>query len=81
MLHKLRVDISFILEAMTWNDVTMDMKPPTCTREDAFHVEEELFVLDETDRVAKTLNAKYKHLSQMNNNQQEKNTRIARQAT
>ena len=65
---------------MTWNDVTIDMKPPTCTRKDAFHVEEELFVLDKTDRIAKILKAKYKpaklkelteNLSQLNDNQKE----------
>ena len=48
---------------MTWNDVTIDMKPPTCTREDVFHVEEELFVSDETDCIAKILNAKYKPMN------------------
>ena len=32
---------------------------PTCTKEDSFHVEEELFVTNETDRIAKTLDAKY----------------------
>ena len=63
---------------MTWNDVTIDMKPTTCTRKDVFHVEEELFVSDKTDLIAKILDSKYKHadlkeltdnLSQLNNNQ------------
>ena len=65
---------------MTWNDVTIDMKPSTCTREDAFHVVEELFVSNKTDRVAKILDAKYKpadlkeltdNLSQLNDNQKD----------
>ena len=30
LLHKLGVDISFSSKTMTWNDVTIDMKPPTC---------------------------------------------------
>ena len=63
---------------MTWNDVTIDMKPPTCTRKDAFHMEEELFVSNKTDRIAKILDVKYKpadlkeltdNLSHLNNNQ------------
>ena len=77
LLHELGVDISFSSKTMTWNNVTIDMKPPTCTRKDAFHVEEELFVSDETDHVAKILDAKHKtvdlkelpdNLSQLNNN-------------
>ena len=78
LLHKLGVDMSFSQKTMTWNNVTIDMKPPTCTKEDSFHVEEELFVSDETDRIAKILYAKYKpanlkeitdKLSQLTNNQ------------
>ena len=41
LLHKLGVDISFSTKIMSWNDVAIDMKPPTCTCKDAFHVEEE----------------------------------------
>ena len=55
------------------------MKLPTCTRKDAFHVEEEPFVSNERDHIAKILDAKYKpvnlkdlteNLSQLNNNNQ-----------
>ena len=65
---------------MTWNNVTIDMKSPTCTRKDAFHVEDELFVSHDTDRIAKIIEAKYKptklkelteNLQQLNNNQKE----------
>ena len=35
------------------------MKKPTCTKEDSFHMEEELFVTNNTDRIAKILDAKY----------------------
>ena len=65
---------------MTWNDVTIDMKLLMCKREDAFHVEEELFVSYKTDSIAKILNAKYKpadlkkitdNLSQLNDNPKE----------
>ena len=78
--HKLGVDISFSSKTMTWNNVTIYMNFPTCTRKDTFHVEEELFVSDKTDRIAKILNAKYKltnlkelteNLSQLNDNQKE----------
>ena len=80
LLHKLGVNISFSSKTMTWNDVTIDMKPHTCTHEEAFHVEKELFVSNETDRIAKILNVKYKpanlkeltdNLSQLNDNQKE----------
>ena len=54
LLHKLGVDISFSTKTMSWNNVTIDMKPPTCTRKNAFHVEEELFVLDKKECIAKS---------------------------
>ena len=60
LLRKLGVDISLSSKTMTWNDVTINMKPPMCTCKDAFHVEEELFVSDKTDHIAKILDAKYK---------------------
>ena len=65
---------------MTWNDVTIDMKTTTCTRKDTFQVEDELFVSDDTDQIAKTLEAKHKpanlkelteNLHKLNNNQKE----------
>ena len=59
LLHELEIDIKFSTKSMCWNDVEVDMKPPTCTKEDSFHVEEELFVNNETDRIAKILDAKY----------------------
>ena len=36
------------------------MKKPMCTKEDSFNVEEELFVSDKTDCMAKILDVKYK---------------------
>ena len=61
---------------MSWNNVTIDMKPTTCTCENTFHVEEELFVSDKI--IAKILDAKHKPVdlkelkdnsTQLNNNQ------------
>ena len=60
LLHELVIDIRFITKTMCWNDVEVDMKKYTCTKEDLFHVEEELFVSDKTDGIAKILDAKYK---------------------
>ena len=77
LLNKLGVGISFSSKTMTLNNVTIDMKPPTCTREDEFHMEEELFVSDITERISKILDAMYKpadlkeltdNLPQLNNN-------------
>ena len=84
LLHELGVDISFSSKTMTWNDVTIDMKLTRCTRKDAFHVEDEIFVSDDTEKIAKILEAKYKpanlkelteNLSQLNNNQKQRYTR------
>ena len=81
LLHELGIDIIFSTKTMRWNEVEVDMKKNTCMKEDLFHVEEELFVLDKTDRIAKILDAKYKpvnlkklttNLPQSNTNQQEK---------
>ena len=78
LLHKLGVDINFSTKTMCWNGVPIDMKPPTCTCKDSFHVEEELFFSDKRDRIAEILDAKYKpanlkelqdNLLQINNNQ------------
>ena len=80
LLHELEVDISFSSKTVTWNNVAIDMKPTMCTREDAFHVAEELFVSEDTDQIAKILEAKYKpanlkeltaSLPQLNDNQKE----------
>ena len=65
---------------MWWNDVKVDMKKTTCTKEDSFHVEKELFVSDKKYCIAKILDAKYKpanlreltaNLQQLNANQWE----------
>ena len=59
ILHKLGVEISFSTNTASWNKVTIDMKLLMCTLENVFHVEEELFFSDKTDRIA-ILDAKYK---------------------
>ena len=63
---------------MTWNDVTINLKPPTCTRKDAFHVKEQLFFSDKTDCIAKILNSKYKpaNLKQLTDNLYQLNSDI-----
>ena len=70
LLHNLGVDISFSKKTMTWNNVTIDVKKTTCTKEDSFHVEEELFVSSKTDQIANILDAKYKleNLKEITNN-------------
>ena len=59
LLHELEINIKFSTKTMCWNNVEVDMKEPTCTIEDLFHVEEEVFVTNVTDRIAKILDAKY----------------------
>ena len=53
--HELGVDINFSTKTMCWNDVSVDIKPPMCTQKKSFHVEEEIFVSDKTDCIAKIL--------------------------
>ena len=60
LLYELGIDIRFRNKTMCWNDVEVDTKKSTCTKENLFHVEEELFVSDKTDCIAKILDAKYK---------------------
>ena len=45
---------------MCWNNVKVQRNKPMCTKEDSFHMEEEMFVLDKRDCMAKILDAKYK---------------------
>ena len=56
-----------------------------CTKEDLFHVKEELFVSDETNRIAKILDAEYEpenlkeltaNLPQLNANQRDSYTTV-----
>ena len=54
------IDLKFSSGTMTWNDTEIDMKPTTCTKDTHFHVEEELFVTENADRISKMLDAKYK---------------------
>ena len=59
---------------MRWNDVKINMKKSTCTKEDSFHVEEELFITNKTDHIAKILDVKYQlmaNLPQLIANQQQ----------
>ena len=66
---------------MCWNDVEVDMKEPTCTVESAFYVQEETFISDQFDHIAKILDGKYvpanlpkltANLPGLNNGQKEK---------
>ena len=45
LLHELGIDIRFSTKTMCWNVVEVEMKKITCTKEDLFHMEQELFVL------------------------------------
>ena len=46
LLDELGIDIRFSTKTMCWNDVKVDMRKVMCTKEDSFHVEEELCVSD-----------------------------------
>ena len=78
LLQELGIDMRFRTKTMCWNNVKVNMKKNTCTKEDSFHVEEELLVTNHTDRIAKILDATYKlanlkeltaNIPQLTNNQ------------
>ena len=51
----------FLTLSMFCNNVLVDMKPPMCITWDvSFHMEEELFVSNKIDHIAKVLDVKYK---------------------
>ena len=53
LLHELGINIKFSTKIVRWNDVKINIKKPTCTKEDLFNMEEELFVSDKTDHIVK----------------------------
>ena len=59
LLHKLGIDLHFSTTSMPWQDMEVNMKESTCPKEETFYIKEELFVLEETDQIAKILDAKY----------------------
>ena len=59
LLHELGIYLQFSTTNMKWKDVEEIMKESTCTKEETFHVEEELFVSEETNQIAKISDAKY----------------------
>ena len=53
LLHELGIDLQFSTATMQWWDLEMSMKESTCTKKENFHVEEALFMLEETNQIAK----------------------------
>jgi len=53
LLHKLGIDLHFSMATMHWQHVEVSMKTSTCTKQETFHMKEELFVSEETDRIGK----------------------------
>ena len=49
LLHKLGINLHFSNATMHWQHVEVSMKESTCTKQETFHIEEELFVSEETD--------------------------------
>ena len=49
ILRKLGINLHFSTATMHWRDVEVSMKESTCTKEETFNAEEELFVSEETD--------------------------------
>ena len=58
LLHELGIDLHFSTATMHWQHVEVSMKKSTCTIPETFHIAEELFVSEETDRIGKILDAK-----------------------
>ena len=59
LLHELGINLCFSTATMHWQNVEVGMKKSTCTIPETFHIEEELFVSQDIDRIGKILDAKY----------------------
>ena len=59
LLHKIGTDLHFSIVIMHWQDMEVSMKESTRKKEETFQIEEEMFVLEETDQLANILDAKY----------------------
>ena len=59
LLHNLGIDLNFSTKTVQWNEKIIDMKPPTCTKETSFHVDDSTRVSEASDRISKILDAKY----------------------
>lgn len=59
LLHDLGIDLNFSTKTVQWNEKVIDMKPPTCTKETSFYVDDSTRVSEALDRISKILDAKY----------------------
>ena len=59
LLQDLGIDLHFSISGMYWQEKEVIMKESTCTKEETFHIKEDIFVSEEKDWIAKILDAKY----------------------
>ena len=59
LLHELGINLDFKDKTVRWNDNIIDMKPPTCTQDTSYQIDDSVRAEDATDRMAKIIAAKY----------------------
>ena len=58
-LRELGLVINFHAETVCWNDSAIDMKPPDCTQETLYFLNDTANIAEDTERMSKILDAKY----------------------
>ena len=59
LLRELGIEISFSTESVTWDDVSIPMKPFNARIETDYHIDDSVAVQDATKRMKQILDAKY----------------------
>ena len=59
LLHELGINLDFKDKIVRWDDNQIDMKPPTCTQDTSYQIDDSVRAEDATDRMAKIIAAKY----------------------
>ena len=62
ILHELGIILNFNNKTITWQEVSISMKPPNCTAKEFFIIKESRPVQYATKRIKQILNAEYKKI-------------------
>ena len=63
ILHKLGIIFNFKNKTITWQEVSISMKPPNCTAKEFFVIKESRPVRNATKRIKQILDAEYKKIN------------------
>ena len=62
ILHELGIIFNFQNKTITWQEVSISMKPPNCTAKEFFAIKESCQVRNATKRIKQILDAEYKKI-------------------